>query len=90
MAERETLELIQDEEKLKIDEANVGTKSKPRKRSNTPESPTHLPARRSANLGFLVEINDTFVLNAGLIYTPTANYGPSGFTRIPRVLIRRC
>jgi hypothetical protein len=35
-AERETLEFIQGEEKMKIYEANVGTKSKPRKRFNTP------------------------------------------------------
>lgn len=41
MAERETLEFVQGEDKMKIYEANVGTKSKPRKRFNTP----HLIAR---------------------------------------------
>ena len=79
-AERETLEFVKGEDKMKIYQANIGTKSKPKKRCSS----SHVGANVK------VRINDTFVPNVDRIYIATAKNGRNGFTRMLRVLIRRC
>ena len=79
-AERETLEFVKGEDKMKIYQANVGTKSKPKKRCPS--------SQLGANVK--VRINDIFVPNVDHIYIATAKNGRNGFTRMLPVLIRRC
>jgi len=79
-AERDTLEFVKGEDKMKIYQANIGTESKPKKRCSSSHRGADVKAR----------INDTFVPNVDRIYIVTAKNGRNGFTRMLRVLIRRC
>ena len=65
--QKDTLEFVKGEDKLKIYQANVGTKSKPKKRYSS------LDVNWEA-----AEINATFVPNVVHIYTAIARVGRSG------------